>query len=690
MNTTNNVSTPLDDRQEYVKELAAEYKIPEPWGIGPVRNASRRCTDKCCYVLFLMVLVAMIGVAIWAILASDPRGVTKVYDSSGNVCGKDAAVNYPILYLQTFERPFKSVCVSECPSFDYNQIKYNSNGVSTYPDGGEIPELDFYQFIANYAGNSYTTAPDLTESESFGYNPSWANGYFTQDQWKAYTSNYKINCLPNKQFSNCKVDNLKFYAYDSYDVMQKVCTPLGTKSGLMFTKVQAAFSNGDFSDVNYAVSIYGYVALIAFGLSLFFLIIMCICPSIISYLLFIVFAFSLMALGVLIFVSYGKVGQLNDPSNALRVKYIQFIITYRIPLLILASLSILLSLFVFFLMCKYRKQIQHAIPLLQYASKSSLKNVMLIFLSAFVLLLQVGVFAIELYVILKIYGSGEENTDFARGQPYATYDIGPLQIAALVLHIFGTYWLIVSLNNFNDFVCAAVTVNHFFHNHLWREIQSFNTFCHCLGHHVGTVNWSVFYLPAFAIKLVFGPIDWITAADKPNCFQRCIRKLFCCCFAVYNKLVRPFVANIYPLTYIGCENFGTTTKRHFYLTEKYHDEADTIIVVGELFSMMAKLLIMIASVGIGYAIYKSGLVFQQNISNVGMMFFIMAFIGYIVGSLCINLFSTTYQTCVMCWLIEFDLYDSNNGNYVEKMPMALKDTFKELETLRNKNYKPLK
>ena len=239
MNTTNNVSTPLDDRQEYVKELAAEYKIPEPWGIGPVRNASRRCTDKCCYVLFLMVLVAMIGVAIWAILASDPRGVTKVYDSSGNVCGKDAAVNYPILYLQTFERPFKSVCVSECPSFDYNQIKYNSNGVSTYPDGGEIPELDFYQFIANYAGNSYTTAPDLTESESFGYNPSWANGYFTQDQWKAYTSNYKINCLPNKQFSNCKVDNLKFYAYDSYDVMQKVCTPLGTKSGLMFTKVQA-------------------------------------------------------------------------------------------------------------------------------------------------------------------------------------------------------------------------------------------------------------------------------------------------------------------------------------------------------------------------------------------------------------------------------------------------------------------
>ena len=249
--------------------------------------------------------------------------------------------------------------------------------------------------------------------------------------------------------------------------------------------------------------------------------------------------------------------------------------------------------------------------------------------------------------------------------------------------------MIVSLNNFNDFVTAAVTVNHFFHNHLWKEVHNINVFCHTLGHHVGTVNFSLLYLPAFAIKLVFGPIDWITASDKPNCLQRFIRKIFCCCFAFYNKLIRPFVANIYPITYMGSEDFYKTTKRHFYLTERYHDEADTIIVVGEFFSISAKLLIMIATTAIGYSIYKSRLDYQQNISNIGLMFFIMAFLGYIVGSLCINLFSTTYQACVICWLIELDLSVTSNGTYVQKIPESLKSTFAELEGLKNKNYKPL-
>lgn len=690
MSNFDNISRPLDDRQEYVVQLQPEYKIPESWGIGPVRNRDRRCTDTWCYVIFVLVLLAMIGTAIVGYVGADPRGIAKVYDSSGNVCGQGNAENYTTLYLQTFEKPFRSVCVSECPTFDYNQIKFNSTGVSSYPNGTAIPVLDFVEFIANYAGNSYTTAPDMTESEAFGYNPSWANGYFTEDQWNAYTKAFKIDCLPNAQFSNCKVDNKKFYSYDSYDVLGKVCTPLGTKSGLMFTKVEEAFANDSFEDIGYAASIYGWVSLTAFGLSLFFLIIMCMCPGLVSYLLFIIFGLALIAAGSLIFASYGLVGQLNDPSNALRVKYINFLLGYKVALIIFASISVLAGLFVFFLMCKYRKNIATAIPLLQFASKSSLKNIMLILLSAFVLLVQIGVFAIEIYVILKIYTSGVENTDMANGQPYASYTMDGLQIATLVLHVFGAYWLIVSLNNFNDFVCSAVTVNYFFHNHLYKEIQSLNVFCHSLGHHVGTVNYSLFYLPAYLIKIVMGPIDWITASDKPNLLQRCIRKGFCCCFFFYNKCVRPFLANIYPLTYMGSENFPCASKRHFYLTEKYHDEADTIILVGEFFSISAKLLIVISTTAIGYVIYKGRLDYQQNISNISLMFVIMSFLGYIVGSLCINLFSTTYQTCVICWLIERDLYVTSNGTYVEKIPASLRAAFKELESLKKSSYKPLK
>ena len=689
MSNFDGVSRPLDERQEYVKELESQYKIPETWGIGPVRNKARRCTDMWCYILFLLTLVAMIAFAIWAYLAADQRGIAKVYDSSGNICGKGAAENFPLLYLQTFEKPYRSVCVSQCPAFNYNAIKYWSGSGPVYPNGVEVAPLDFNEFTTTYAGNSYTTAEDLTEKEALAYNPSWANGYFTADQWNAYTRNYKLSCLPNRQFSNCVGDNVHFYVYDSYDVLGKVCSPLGIKSGLMFTKVEASFSNGDFEDVIFALPIYGWVSLAAFGLSFFFLIIMFLCPGLISYLLFILFAFSLLALGILIFISFAYSGQLNNPENALRVKYLNFLLTYKVPILIFASFVIILGFFVFYLMCKFRKQIQSAIPLLRFASKSSLRNFLLIFLSIFILLVQIAVFVIELYVILKIYTSGTENTDFGNGQPYATYTMGPIQIFALILHLVGGYWLIVTLNNFNDFVTAAVSVNYYFEGHTWRQIFNFNVFCHTLGHHVGTVNYSLLYLPAMVFKLVFGPLDWITASDNPNCLQRCFRSLCCCCFNIYSRLVRPFLANIYPLTYMGAEDFNITTKRHFYLTEKYHDEADTIIMIGNFFAITAKLLIMIATSAIGYWIYKGRLDYQQNIDNVALLFFIMAFLGYIVGSLCVNLFTTTYQSDVLCWLIELDLKNTYGSNYKEKVPDHLRETFSQLDVLKNRSYRQI-
>ena len=50
-------------------------------------------------------------------------------DSEGNICGKDKDFEeYPYLFIYKFDEPYKSVCVKECPKFDYNQMRYNSNG----------------------------------------------------------------------------------------------------------------------------------------------------------------------------------------------------------------------------------------------------------------------------------------------------------------------------------------------------------------------------------------------------------------------------------------------------------------------------------------------------------------------------------------------------------------------------------
>ena len=87
-----------------------------------------------------------------------------------------------------------------------------------------------------------------------------------------------------------------------------------------------------------------------------------------------------------------------------------------------------------------------------------------------------------------------------------------IALAICFLHFFGMYWLIITLNNFNDFVCAAVTVNYYFKT----DIKNIRIFCHSLGHNVGSIAWSIVLLPTMLIKLIFGAFDYLLTSDNPN------------------------------------------------------------------------------------------------------------------------------------------------------------------------------
>lgn len=681
------LNNPKDDRQALVQELEPDFKCPEAWGQGPAQNRFRHCTDTICYVLLVLTLLFMVATAIWAGVKSDRDGLYKLYDSSGNICGQGVAADYPNLFLQTFEAPYRSVCVKSCPRFDYNQIAYNSTVNAT----SDVSPMYYQEFARKYAGNSYTTANDMSENEAFAYNPGFANGYYTEQQWNTYVRRQVVECLPNRQIANCVSDGAHFFPYDSYSVLNKVCAPLSPKTALMFTKVSSSFQGSNVHDFAYAKSLYGYTALVAFGLSLVFLILLFLCTTLFSWVLFVSLGLALLAFGILLIVSYAYTGQLNDPNNALRVKYLQYLIDHRAGLLILAIFAILVGLFSFYLMIRYRSYIQSSIPLIKYATKSSLKNFMLNILSAVVLAVQIFVFVIELYIISRIYATGAETTNTANGQPWATYELNPWNTFCIVLHVFGTYWLIVTLNNFNDFICAAATVNDYFWHDVKGPIRDLNVFCHTLGHHVGSIAWCVFLLPAWAFKIWLGPIDWLTSSDNPNAIQRLVRKILYPCFWFYNRFIQRITANYFPITYLGCENFWPASKRYYYLTERYNDRAEITMLVGDFFSIASKLLIMIGCIGFAYLIYKSRLDYQQNINNIGLIFAIAALIGYIVGGLCINLFVTTYQAVVVCYLVEIDIITHANANLNLKHPPELAEVINEMKNIYSAraNYRPL-
>lgn len=72
---------------------------PPSWAEGAVQNRFWKITDKFCLVVFLLYLALMIVTSIYAFWKSDPKGISKVYDSSGNICGEDKAADYPLLLM---------------------------------------------------------------------------------------------------------------------------------------------------------------------------------------------------------------------------------------------------------------------------------------------------------------------------------------------------------------------------------------------------------------------------------------------------------------------------------------------------------------------------------------------------------------------------------------------------------------
>ena len=62
-------------------------------------------------------------------------------------------------------------------------------------------KLDFWKFSKQFAGPSYTTNTQMTPLEAFSYNESWANRYFSYQQYSDYLSSYPVDCLTNTQYT---------------------------------------------------------------------------------------------------------------------------------------------------------------------------------------------------------------------------------------------------------------------------------------------------------------------------------------------------------------------------------------------------------------------------------------------------------------------------------------------------------
>lgn len=68
----------------------------------------------------------------------------------------------------------------------------------------------------------------------------------------------------------------------------------------------------------------------------------------------------------------------------------------------------------------------------------------------------------EIHLLGRINVMGDEVKDTVKGSPFPKFGVSGDHKWLMALHIFGTYWVLIFLNNFNDYVTTAITLNHFF------------------------------------------------------------------------------------------------------------------------------------------------------------------------------------------------------------------------------------
>ena len=107
------------------------------------------------------------------------------------------------------------------------------------------------------------------------------------------------------------------------------------------------------------------------------------CTGLITWLLIIAAVLTLFAFATLLLVSEYAPGALNDGINAARVRYLSFLFRNKVSITLIAVGCIVLGLILTLIFIYSAKTLNKTTPLISVAFKSSLKNILLIILSAF-------------------------------------------------------------------------------------------------------------------------------------------------------------------------------------------------------------------------------------------------------------------------------------------------------------------
>lgn len=234
-----------------------------------------------------------------------------------------------------------------------------------------------------------------------------------------------------------------------------------------------------------------------------------------------------------------------------------------------------------------------------------MKNFGVMFISLFMFMVQIFLFLVGIYFLIRCYGSGTVYKNNTIGFPYKIYSIAWYTWIAVVFIIVSWLWLFMFINNMADYMNSAVVCEDYF-----KAKEGFRGFwggiCNTLIYHIGSVALaSVVLLPCSIIQFIYGPIyDLITKSGnetgQSNWFQRCM-SCACICFKwPYSRWIMRVGEAGFPMGYISSCNFCPASKEAFYLLLSYSETLGDISFINGIYQFTAVLAISFLNTFIAY------------------------------------------------------------------------------------------
>jgi hypothetical protein len=649
----NNGPVTFEHRRSLLDDPFTGDRLPERLGNGPVER--KRMTDTICMFICLGFLVLFIVLAIIYGFWNNYHLISKPMDSDARICGEDDPVkDHKYLLLFKFERNYRSVCVRRCPVFDYNQIKYN-------PTGTNISSIEplFYENYTRVVKRPYAFGYGSSDSRNsnFDYDPDFASGYFTEQDFNNYRANYKLDCVPNTDITDCKhapANGINFY--DSRPYTLNICFPLSPKI-MRHLQLFGDISAGFYADIAAAKWLIFLSMLLALALALLFLFLTSFFISWLIWVMIGVFVLMALFIGIMCWIvafgDYSSMLSARNYSPYLVKKYDQLheekwqMILTGLILFILAAVVILFAVFNF-------KSIRQASSILKYTVTVIAKNFHLVVLAIFCFILQVFTIFLCLWMLVGIYTSGELVRDSVVGEPIPRFNLGFFRWVFGIFTVICTYWFVCFINNFADFVAAATTVNFYFARR--------NAFMGALGHacryHLGSIALaSLIMAPLSLLQLLFGWLfDLLTATGnegEENAAQKIASKVCICIVYPYRRWVLRATEAAYGMVHLGSADFWVSSKETYYLFLAYTHKVGKLDLVLNLYKMVVVLTIGLLNALIFYGILNINY-FVREISNPFIPVVAIFFISMLIALLFMNIYTTVTEAVVMCYLIETD------------------------------------